>query len=563
MAVTVVVRFAHAEVGMTDQLVVVMAQVNLLVGDIHGNTERIIRLSQEAVASFGADIVVFPELAITSYPPEDLLLRPALQARVDLALLSISQARIPAALIIGHPQRDQGNLFNAVSVISDGQCIARYYKQYLPNYQVFDEERYFVAGSAPCVASINGLNVAFTICEDLWHDEPIQQVSAAGAELLININASPFSKHKLEQRIQLLSQRSQQAGVPIVYVNLVGGQDELVFDGFSLVSDAKGNVSVPGPGFCEALIPVTFDIVPGKPAIPRLSGAFSLPSVEQRCYQAMVMGLRDYVSKNKFKSVLLGLSGGIDSALTLAVAVDALGADRVSAIMMPFTYTSDLSINLAKAQAERLAVNFSVISIENSYNAFMAALSDEFAGLPADLAEQNIQARCRGVMLMAVSNKKGALVLTTGNKSEVAVGYCTLYGDMAGGFGVLKDAGKMFVYALARYRNACALEEGEAIVIPQQVIDRPPTAELAPGQRDDDNLPPYERLDQILEYYVEQDFSANDIIAQGFDRDEVLRVIRLVDLNEYKRRQSAPGVRLTERGFGRDRRYPITQGWTA
>lgn len=548
---------------MTDQLVVVMAQVNLLVGDIHGNTERIIRLSQEAVASFGADIVVFPELAITSYPPEDLLLRPALQQRVDLALLSISQARIPAALIIGHPQRDQGHLFNAVSVISDGQCIARYYKQHLPNYQVFDEERYFIAGSAPCVASINGLNVAFTICEDLWHDSPVQQVSAAGADLLININASPFSKHKLEQRIELLSQRSQQAGAPIVYVNLVGGQDELVFDGFSLVSDAEGNVSVPGPGFCEALIPVTFDIVPGKPAVPRLSDVFSLPSVEQRCYQAMVMGLRDYVSKNRFKSVLLGLSGGIDSALTLAVAVDALGADRVSAIMMPFTYTSDLSINLAKAQAERLAVNFNVISIENSYNAFMAALSDEFAGLPAGLAEQNIQARCRGVLLMAVSNKKGALVLTTGNKSEVAVGYCTLYGDMAGGFGVLKDAGKMFVYALARYRNACALEEGDEIVIPQQVIDRPPTAELAPGQRDDDNLPPYERLDQILEYYVEQDLSADDIIAQGFDREEVLKVIRLVDLNEYKRRQSAPGVRLTERGFGRDRRYPITQGWNA
>jgi NAD+ synthase (glutamine-hydrolysing) len=285
--------------------------------------------------------------------------------------------------------------------------------------------------------------------------------------------------------------------------------------------------------------------------------------VEQRSYQAMVLGLRDYVSKNHFKSVLLGLSGGIDSALTLAVAVDAIGADRVSAVMMPFTFTSDLSIRLAKQQAERLSVNFSIISIQESFNAFMSALSDEFAGLPSGLAEQNIQARCRGVMLMAISNKKGALVLTTGNKSEVAVGYCTLYGDMAGGFGVLKDASKMFVYALARYRNACALHDGEGLIIPQQVIDRPPTAELAPGQRDDDNLPPYERLDKILAYYVEQDLSAADITALGFDADEVLRVIRLVDMNEYKRRQSAPGVRLTERGFGRDRRYPITQGWKA
>ncbi|MDP2283430.1 MAG: NAD+ synthase [Pseudohongiella sp.] len=548
---------------MTGQLIVVMAQVNFLVGDIQGNTERIIRLSQEAVACYGADVVVFPELAVTSYPPEDLLLRPALQERVDLALTAIMQARVPAALIVGHPQRDHGLLFNAVSVIIDGQCAARYYKQHLPNYQVFDEQRYFAAGSEPCLVTIKCLRVAFTICEDLWNTSPIQQVSAAGADLLININASPFSKHKLEQRIELLRQRSLQAAAPIVYVNLVGGQDELVFDGFSLVSDAEGNVSVAGPGFSEALIPLTFDIEPGKPAVPQMPVAHLLPSVEQRCYDAMVMGLRDYVSKNGFKAVLLGLSGGIDSALTLAVAVDALGADRVSAVMMPFTYTSEMSISLAKEQAERLAVNFTVVSIKDSFDAFMTALSDEFSGLPAGLAEQNIQARCRGVLLMAISNKKGALVLTTGNKSEVAVGYCTLYGDMAGGFGVLKDASKMFVYALARYRNSCALEEGDQLVIPQLVIDRPPTAELAPGQRDDDNLPPYELLDQILEHYIEQDLSADDIIARGFDRAEVLRVIRLVDINEYKRRQSAPGVRLTERGFGRDRRYPITQGWKA
>ena len=548
---------------MDGQLIVVMAQINLLVGDIKGNAERIIRISQEAVASYDADLVVFPELALTSYPPEDLLLRPALQERIEAALTAIQQARIPAALIIGHPQHDQGKLYNALSVIVDGECVARYYKQHLPNYQVFDELRYFSPVHQPCLTTIKGIKIGFTICEDLWNSSPIQQISQAGADLLVNINASPFSQFKLEQRIDLLRERSVQAAVPIVYVNLVGGQDELVFDGYSLVSDASGNVSVPGPGFAEALIAVSFEIDQGKRLTPRLSAHHALPSVEQRSYQAMVLGLRDYVSKNHFKSVLLGLSGGIDSALTLAVAVDAIGADRVSAVMMPFTFTSDLSIRLAKQQAERLSVNFSIISIQESFNAFMSALSDEFAGLPSGLAEQNIQARCRGVMLMAISNKKGALVLTTGNKSEVAVGYCTLYGDMAGGFGVLKDASKMFVYALARYRNACALNDGEGLIIPQQVIDRPPTAELAPGQRDDDNLPPYERLDKILANYVEQDLSAADITALGFDADEVLRVIRLVDMNEYKRRQSAPGVRLTERGFGRDRRYPITQGWKA
>lgn len=548
---------------MDGQLIVVMAQINLLVGDIEGNTQRIIRISQEAVASYDADLIVFPELALTSYPPEDLLLRPALQARIDIALSAIQLARIPAGLVIGHPQRDQGKLYNALSVFVGGECTARYYKQHLPNYQVFDEQRYFSAGDQPCLTTIKGVKIGFTICEDLWNSSPIQQITQAGADLLVNINASPFSQYKLEQRIELLRERSKQATVAIVYVNLVGGQDELVFDGYSLVSDAAGNVSVPGPGFAEALIPISFGIDQGNLLTLQLPRQNSLPTVEQRSYQAMVLGLRDYVSKNNFKSVLLGLSGGIDSALTLAVAVDAIGADRVSAVMMPFAYTSDLSIELAKEQAERLSVSFSIISIEESYHAFMSALATEFAGLPEGLAEQNIQARCRGVILMAISNKKGALVLTTGNKSEVAVGYCTLYGDMAGGFGVLKDASKMFVYALARYRNECALNEGEGLIIPQQVIDRPPTAELAPGQRDDDNLPPYERLDQILSYYVEQDFSAADIIALGFDADEVLRVIRLVDINEYKRRQSAPGVRLTERGFGRDRRYPITQGWKA
>lgn len=551
---------------MNRQLKVVMAQINLLVGDITGNTGHIIRIAHEAVARFNADMVVFPELSLTSYPPEDLLLRPALQGRIQTALQALCDENIPAALVVGHPHRDKDRLYNALSVIQSGKIAGRYYKQCLPNYQVFDEQRYFAAGDEPCVLHISDVAVAFTICEDLWQTTPTRQASQAGAELLVNINASPFSKHKLEQRMELLGRRARESGTPIVYVNLVGGQDELVFDGFSMVSDTTGVVHLVGDGFSEDLILLQFDFESGEAARVNLAdGAVvqPLPSLEQRCYRAMVLGLQDYVAKNRFKNVILGLSGGIDSALTLAVAVDALGADKVRAVMMPFTYTSDLSMRLAREQAERLGVNFSVVPIVESYKAFMEMLAPEFEGLPADLAEQNIQARCRGIVLMAISNKKGSLVLTTGNKSEVAVGYCTLYGDMAGGFGVLKDAGKMLVYALSGWRNQQAVAMGEQPVIPQDVIDRAPSAELAPGQRDDDNLPPYDRLDQILALYIEQDLSADLIVDRGFDRDEVYRVIRLVDLNEYKRRQSAPGVRLTERAFGRDRRYPITQGWKA
>jgi len=550
---------------MSSQLRVVMAQVNLLVGDIASNTRRILELTRQACEQYSADVVVFPELALTSYPPEDLLLRPALEQRINTALDCILQQKLPTTLVIGHPWLQQDKLYNALSVIQNGELVGRYFKQTLPNYQVFDERRYFATGSEPCVVSIKGVLVGFTICEDLWHAEPSRQVADAGAALLVNINASPFSKYKLEKRCELLERRVRETGLPIVYVNLVGGQDELVFDGYSLVADHTGQVHRVGTGFAEDLIPLDFACNPGQSAqlLPATELLEPVPTLEQRCYQAMVLGLRDYVQKNGFKSVILGLSGGIDSALTLAVAVDALGADRVSAVMMPYAYTSDLSVRLAREQAERLKVNFSIVPIADAFDAFMGVLAPSFEGKPADLTEQNIQARCRGVILMALSNKTGSLVLTTGNKSEIAVGYCTLYGDMCGAFGVLKDANKMLVYALSSYRNQLAAERGESAVIPQEVIDRPPSAELAPGQRDDDNLPPYERLDQILELYVEQDQSADDIVAAGFDRNEVYRVLRLVDISEYKRRQSAPGVRLTERGFGRDRRYPITQGWKA
>ncbi|GFZ81491.1 NAD+ synthase [Pseudohongiella nitratireducens] len=549
-----------------NQLNVVMAQLNFLVGDIPGNTQRIIETAQQAITEHEAHLVIYPELSLTAYPPEDLLLRPALCKRVERALQQICDANLPGCLVVGFPHSEGELLYNALAVIDHGKLIARYRKQCLPNYQVFDERRYFSEGEEPCVVSLFGSQVAFTICEDLWHEEPMRQAAEAGAQLMVNINASPFHTDKLEQRIALLENRAKAHAIPILYVNQVGGQDELVFDGYSMVADANGQVSVPGAGFAEAMVPVTLSLVgqgqfavqsqheTGKELATRLS-------LEKRCYDAMVLGLRDYVHKNGFKDVMLGLSGGIDSGLTLAIAVDALGAEHVTAVMMPYRYTSDLSLSLAAEQAKRLGTRYEILPINKAYESFAEILEAPFAGKAVDLTEQNIQARCRGILLMALSNKFGALVLSTGNKSEVAVGYCTLYGDMAGAFNVLKDASKTLVYQLARYRNNVAAEAGEADAIPEQVITRPPSAELAPGQKDEDSLPPYDRLDQIISLYVEQDYSTADIVKAGYDKDEVGKVARLIDINEYKRRQASPGVRLTLRAFGRDRRYPITQGW--
>lgn len=549
---------------MPGRLTVVMAQLNLLVGDIKGNTERVIAAAQQAIVEHAADIIAFPELTLTSYSPEDLLLRPSLQTRIDKALQRLLSARLPVHMLIGYPLHEDGRLYNAVSLIKGHEILATYRKQCLPNYQVFDERRYFAPGHAPCVVNINGVAVAMTICEDMWEEGPTRQAAEAGASLLININASPFHRNKGSERAALLRKRAQQAGVPIVYVNLVGGQDELVFDGSSMAVNAQGECCVQAPSFQEGLYPVHFELHPGAARQAHLSVTSgtrtTADSTEAGLYKALVLGVRDYVNKNGFKGVVLGLSGGIDSALTLVIAADALGADRVQAVMMPFTYTSQLSLDEARRQADRLGIRYSVIPINDAYQSFTAALEDEFADLPVDVTEQNIQARCRGVLLMAISNKKGVLVLTTGNKSEIAVGYCTLYGDMAGGFDVLKDVPKTVVYRLCEYRNAQA-DALENPVIPKAVIDRPPSAELAPGQVDQDNLPPYDELDAILELYVEQDCSASDIIARGFAEATVRRVLRLVDLNEYKRRQGPIGVRLTQRGFGRDRRYPITSGW--
>ena len=552
---------------MARQLRVVMAQLNLMVGDIEGNTSLVLKNAERAISEFAADLIVFPELTLTAYPPEDLLLRPSLKLRIDRAIDAILQADLPIHIVLGFPESIDGKLFNALTVLEGGSRLATYHKQCLPNYQVFDERRYFHAGDKPCVLQIAGIRLGFTICEDMWEQDPFKQAGDAGADLMININASPYHIHKLEQRQALLKQRSIEGGFPIIYVNLVGGQDELVFDGASMAMSASGECHYLAPNFEADLHLVNVDILNSdsqefaakRCEIPRQSLAAEQSSIAS-VYHALVLGVRDYVNKNKFVGTVLGLSGGIDSALTLAIAVDALGKDRVQAVMMPFEYTSKLSLDAAADQAQRLDVEYQVIPIRHIYAAFIEALEYEFVGMPVGVSEQNIQARCRGVILMAISNKKQLMVLTTGNKSECAVGYSTLYGDMAGGFDVLKDVSKTLVYQLAAYRNTEYGSQGEA-VIPQQVIDRPPSAELAPNQLDQDSLPPYDDLDRILELYIENDYSADAIVAEGYAEEVVKKVLRLVDLNEYKRRQSPVGVRLTPRGFGRDRRYPITNAW--
>lgn len=539
---------------MSQTLRVVMAQLNLRVGDVHGNVERIIEAACNARDDRDADVIVFPELSLCGYPPEDLLLRSSMQRRIEQGLKRLQEAVRGIYLVVGYPWLEEEKRFNAAAVIADGELLATYYKQHLPNYRVFDERRYFEPGSEACVVDIKGVPVALSICEDIWFPGPMRQAHEAGAQLVLSLNASPFHLDKQHEREEVLATRVSESGMPVVYVNQVGGQDELVFDGGSCVIDAGGQITQRAPAFVEGVYPV--DLVIGEGGVvPRAAACAPLPELEASVYQALVMGVRDYVQKNGFRGVILGLSGGIDSALTLAVAVDALGAERVEAVMMPYHYTAQMSLEDAEAEARALGVTYRVLPIAPMVEAFMSTLAPVFAGLGRDTTEENLQARCRGTLLMAISNKKGYLVLTTGNKSEMAVGYATLYGDMAGGFDVLKDVPKTLVFRLCEYRNRLGP------VIPQRVIDRPPSAELAPGQKDEDSLPPYPVLDEILKLYVEYDLSANAIVAEGFDEDTVKRVLRLVDLNEYKRRQAAVGVRVTQRGFGRDRRYPITSGW--
>ncbi|HGN2046131.1 TPA: NAD+ synthase [Proteus mirabilis] len=533
---------------MSRKLKLALAQLNWVVGDIEGNCERMLATVK---AQEDADLVLFSELALCGYSPEDLLFRPDFQQRCEEQLVRLEQASKKTAIVVGHPWWQNGTIYNALSFFYQGELQARYFKQQLPNYGVFDEKRYFQQGNERCVVPFKGYHLGLLICEDIWINEPIDALKQAGADLVLSINASPYSREKPHIRTQLIKEHCQRTHLPVVYLNQIGGQDELVFDGCSKVFDERGTITHRLAAFDEQVAVVEFDeltIVPMQDAAPELSPLAQV-------YQALVLATRDYVTKNGFKGAILGLSGGIDSGLTVAIAVDALGKESVQAVMMPFRYTSEMSIHDAKEQADLLGVEFDTVSIEPMFDAFMDQLSLMFKGSAVDTTEENLQARCRAVILMAMSNKRRRLVLTTSNKSESAVGYSTLYGDMAGGFDVLKDVPKTLVFELAKYRNTLSP------AIPQRVIDRPPSAELAPGQTDQDNLPPYDILDALLEGYVEQDKSVSDLVAAGFDEAIVRKVVKLVDINEYKRRQAPVGPRITSRNFGKDRRYPITSGF--
>ena len=553
---------------------IAIAQLNATVGDLSGNVARIADFAARARRE-GADLMVTPELALCGYPPEDLLLRADFLEACDQAMRDLAGRVHDVTLVVGHPRTADGKRYNSTSVIQNGKIVCTYDKQRLPNYTVFDEERYFTPGSGACVYGVNGVNFGVNICEDAWgaqgpvtarasgpdagariginicadswNAEAPRVARDAGATVLLVLNASPYHIGKLRVRQEVMRERAVETGLSLVYVNLVGGQDELVFDGSSFVLDGTGTLTHQLPSFAEALGMVT--LTDGAPR----AGEIAAPlSPEAEVYRALQLGVRDYVGKNGFPGVLLGLSGGVDSALTLAVAADALGPDRVRAIMMPSQYTAPMSLEDARAEAKALGVSYSEIPIRPIYDAFIKALAQEFKGRAQDATEENLQSRIRGTLLMALSNKSGSIVLTTGNKSEMGTGYATLYGDMAGGFGVLKDINKMMVYRLANYRN------GISRVIPQRVIDRAPSAELRENQTDQDTLPPYTVLDAIMEAYVEADVSPKEIIGHGYSRNDVERVVRFIRASEYKRRQSPIGIRITPRGFGKDWRFPIT-----
>lgn len=536
-------------------LITVVAQINFCVGDVMGNAEKVLHAAQQAIDKFKADCVIFPEMTLSGYPPEDLVFRSDFLHQCQIALKKIQQAALPTVLIVGYPVQINQYIYNQAAVIQQGEIIAIYNKQELPNYTVFDEKRYFHPGTAPCVFILKGIKIGLLICEDLWLQRPLQETVQQGAQLILTINASPFDYNKAQIRESILSERACEARVPIVYANLVGGQDELIFDGGSLIVDQNGQCCAQAPYFEETLMPIQLSIHSGRDIqVQKQENLFSLSTIEA-IYKALVLGVRDYVRKNHFPSAIIGLSGGIDSALTLAITVDAIGAENVTAVLMPSQFTRDISIQDALQQAQMLNVGSLTINIENIFNAFTSSLAQPFSGLAQDTTEENLQARIRGTLLMALSNKKGSIVLTTGNKSEMSVGYSTLYGDMAGGFNVLKDVIKTNVYRLANYRNQISP------CIPQRVIERPPSAELAPEQIDQDTLPPYSILDEILVRYIELDHSIEAIAETGIDLATIERVIQLINRNEYKRRQAPPGIRITQRAFGKDRRYPITSGW--
>ena len=552
-----------------------VAQLNFIVGDLERNAQKIITAAKDAYAD-GARLVLTPELSICGYAAEDLFLRPAFIHACDDAVKTVAHALAglkDMTVVVGHPTGGDSRTrsvavqkrFNAASVLREGKVVATYAKRELPNYQVFDERRYFTPGDGVCVfdAGVEGarIRVGLLICEDAWFEQPARLAQEAGAQMLAVINASPFHVGKGYEREDMMRQRVQQTGLPLVYAHLVGGQDEVVFEGHSFALDADGTVAGRAPSFKENSFVVLVDTE--QTATKIVASVEPVRTPEQDLWDALVLGVRDYVGKNGFPGAILGLSGGIDSALVLAIAVDALGADKVRAVMMPSPYTADISWLDAREMAQRMGVRYDEISIVPQFEAFKASLAAEFAGRAEDTTEENIQARIRGTLLMALSNKFGSIVLTTGNKSEMATGYCTLYGDMAGGFAVIKDLAKTLVFKMAHWRNAHDPYGTGASPIPERIITRPPSAELRPNQVDQDSLPPYEVLDAIIDRYMENDQSIATIVAAGFAQADVEKVTRLIKLNEYKRRQSPVGIRVTHRSFGKDWRYPITNRFRA
>ena len=531
-----------------------IVQENPIVGDVKGNLALALS-AIEGLKDENPDLILFSEMFLTGYPPEDLLLRDDLFISVDKAINQLANHCPDLNLIIGYPRKKNQHIYNAAGLICGGGIKTEYFKQELPNYKVFDEKRYFSSGKGPCLITIKDTLLGITICEDIWYTKAIRQATRRGAELILNLNASPFHKNKLEERKAVLIGHADKFSVPIVYVNQVGGQDELVFDGSSLVVSPGLGVDFQLPSFKTATATLDFDYKDDVLMLTNKKKTIETPEAKN-LYDAIVLGTKDYIEKNGFNGALIGSSGGIDSALTTVIAADALGADRVKTVMMPFKYTSDMSVEDAELLAQNLDIQHEVIEIQDIYNSFEKSLKKEFKGKKKDKTEENLQSRSRGVLLMAISNKSGSLVLTTGNKSETAVGYSTLYGDTAGGFAVLKDVPKTWVYELANYRNSISQ------VIPQRIIDRPPSAELAPDQKDSDSLPDYKILDAIIELYVEKDLSLVDIVEKGFEKKTVEKIVKLIDRSEYKRRQAPIGVRITDRSFGKDRRYPITNKYS-
>ncbi|MGA8862252.1 MAG: NAD+ synthase [Gallionella sp.] len=523
-----------------------IAQINCVLGDLGGNAARILQYAEQARQQ-GVELLLTPELGLCGYPPEDLLLRDGFFHACARALDELAGSIAGIAVVVGHPHELDGKRYNAASLLRDGVVAQTYLKHELPNYSVFDEKRYFEQGSHPCVFEIEGIRFALNICADVWERETAQLAREAGAQVLLVLNASPYAIGKLEWRHRVIRERIAETGMTVVYANMIGGQDELIFDGGSFAMDRNGDLTMQCAAFYEGLSVLEID------GDLRPAGEMVAESGEEAdVYRALCLGVRDYIGKNRFPGVVLGLSGGIDSALTLAIAVDALGADKVHAVMMPSPYTAQISLDDAREMVKTFGVRYDEISIEAMFQSYLDALKTSFAGLPEDTTEENLQARIRGNLLMALSNKFGSLVLTTGNKSEMTVGYATLYGDMAGGFAVLKDVRKTLVYRLAHYRNSLGR------VIPERIITRPPSAELRADQTDQDSLPPYDVLDDIMACYVEQNLPIPEIIARGFSEADVRRVVHLIRISEYKRRQSAVGIRVTERSYGKDWRYPIT-----